>query len=300
MRKFFIFSGFLFGFRSLGTKNEYSLEKYLEASFLGAGRGLMGLPIEHPFDCIKTKLQANLSETSAIGVARNIYKNEGIRGYYSGALPNATRLTIKQFYRWPMMLAFPNFFDSVLPLESEHKPIAKKVMTGLSIASFETLIICPLERLKVLLMTSLKEEKSIRHFYEKNNGKITSELYRGLNASYPRQVVSWVTFLASDSKFRSMAQNYKGSENLSFLDLLCVSSVVGVTNTLFTQPFDCAKTQLQKASPLEGLNLLNAFKSIYSKNGVSGLYAGWQVRMMQYIIQSGFTVTILDKLEKKW
>ena len=38
---------------------------------------------------------------------------------------------------------------------------------------------------------------------------------------------------------------------------------------------------------------------VYKTRGFGGFYIGWQPKMIQYIIQSVFTVSILDKLENK-
>jgi hypothetical protein len=41
-------------------------------------------------------------------------------------------------------------------------------------------------------------------------------------------------------------------------------------------------------------------RDLYQSYGIRGLYLGWQVRMIQYMIQSVFTVTLLEKLERAW
>lgn len=278
-----------------------SLSKYFEASLYGAVRGLVGLPIEHPFDCLKTRTQANLKAPSTIEVLKEIYQQNGVRGFYAGAIPNGIRLAFKQTYRWPMMLAFPKFYNSILSEDvNKQLPSFKKALTGVTIASLETLIICPLERLKVWLMTSYKNDKSLTNFFRENKGNLGTQLFKGLNASYPRQLTAWVIFLVADDKFKSMARQYSGKEELSFPMLLAVSFLVGTTNTLTTMPFDCMKTQFQMQSPIENRGLINAMKYTYKNFGMRGLYAGWQPRMLQYMIQSVFTVSLLDKLEKSW
>ena len=85
-----------------------SYDKYIEASTVGALRALVGLPIEHPFDTVKTICQAE--QIPAWKVAQQIWNKHGIRGYYSGAIPNGIRASGKQAYRYPMMMSFPFFF----------------------------------------------------------------------------------------------------------------------------------------------------------------------------------------------
>ena len=128
--------------------------------------GLFGLPIEHPFDVVKTRYQANPEEGSIRSVANKIYSTNGLKGFYSGAVPNAMRLAGKQMYRWPMMLGFPPFFKETLPKDFRTKyPSSIKIATGLTIASLETFVICPLERLKVYLMTNDVKSEKITFFF---------------------------------------------------------------------------------------------------------------------------------------
>lgn len=278
-----------------------ALGKYLEASFYGAARGLAGLPIEHPFDCLKTRSQASLKNLSSLEVLKEIYQQNGIKGFYAGAVPNAMRLAFKQTYRWPMMLAFPGFYDSILSEDlNKQFPSLKKGLTGVTIASFETFFICPLERLKVWLMTAYNNEKSLTTFFKENKSHLGNELFRGLNASFSRQIMTWSSFLVADFKFKSLAKEYTGEKELSFASLMVVSAAVGMTNTAAIMPFDCVKTKLQMRSPITDMGLINAFKYTYKNSGIKGLYAGWQPRMAQYMIQSAFTVPLLEKLENKW
>jgi hypothetical protein len=84
------------------------LSVYFESAIVGALRGLIGLPLEHPFETIKTKLQSKSNSFGLYDTIKHTLKHDGvIKGIYSGFLPNAIRVTIKNVYRWPMMLGFP-------------------------------------------------------------------------------------------------------------------------------------------------------------------------------------------------
>lgn len=271
--------------------------KYVFASLAGAGRGFLGLVIEHPLDTIKTRRQADPMNSTA-KITKMIYQEGGIRGFYSGALPNGIRLIGKQTYRWPMMVALPLFFREALPpsIQKEY-PSSVKISTGLTIASFETFLICPLERLKVHFMTSEQKGKKIRRFFADHTGNLSQELGRGLNAVYAKQTTIWVTFLVADEKFKNWERKRIRSEELPLFSLLKVSCFVGSTMTAVNMPFDVVKTNLQKQNHLANEGVFNTIRKIYQMNGIRGLYAGWQVRMIQYMIQSTLTVTFLERLE---
>jgi hypothetical protein len=83
---------------------------------------------------------------------------------------------------------------------------------------------------------------------------------------------------------------------LSYSDLLLVSIGVGICNTVAIMPFDMAKTDCQKRN---GSNKW-AFQIIseqFKKYGLSKLYTGWNMRLVNYFIQSLLTVKLYDYLE---
>ena len=75
-----------------------------QSAILGVGRGLFGLPLEHPFDSIKTNMQTYQKCFSQ--TFQTIYQRKGILGFYSGFVINSMRVGSKQLYRWPMTLLF--------------------------------------------------------------------------------------------------------------------------------------------------------------------------------------------------
>jgi hypothetical protein len=200
-----------------------------------------------------------------------------------------------------MMLGFPPFFQKKLPqsIKTEY-PSSVKVATGLSIASFEALIINPLERLKVYLMTNQKQGNKITTFFRQHQGKLLPEMSRGLGALYLKQISSWVSFLVADEKVKKWERQNTGTQQLSFFSLMKVSFIVGGINTVANMPFDMLKTTLQKQNYVVNEGLFKTATRVIREHGIKGMYAGWPVRMSQYMIQSAFTVTVLEKLEFSW
>lgn len=66
-------------------------------------------------------------------------------------------------------------------------------------------------------------------------------------------------------------------------------------------PFDFVKTQKQKDKHdnFYDKNTLRVIFETIKQKGFGRLYVGWQFRIMQYLIQSIFTVVALEKLEMK-
>lgn len=268
---------------------------YLAASGLGAARGAFGLIFEHPFDVVKTELQARPKGSSIVHVAQSVYRQKGWQGFYSGFTPSCIRATVKHAYRWPLIMFFPGFFDRYL--QHKHSTVSK-ACTGLVVASVDSLVLTPIEHAKVRMIRHYSVTGSLRHFLSVTGQNPRAELFRGLNAVYPRQVVSWVTFLVSDKKAKDTIRSFRETEELSAVDLFAVSGIVASINTLATMPFDLMKTRLQMESLPKKQSVVKAASYYIKKYGVRALWRGWQVRLMQFFIHSFFTVTLLERLER--
>lgn len=274
--------------------------KFLETSFSGVIRGVLGFPLEHPFDCVKTRWQAKPELSSSLKVVQHIYQEKGILGFYTGGIPNGTRMVLKQAYRFPMMAIFPAFYNKQLPDDIKKKiPYIEKIMTGVTIASLESFIISPLERLKVWMMTSGKG-KGINKFIVENRSRLISELYRGLRASYARQLATWTSFEAADGFFKAKAREYTQKDKLDFIPLFIASLFVAGVNTAVTLPFDFVKTHLQKADPLQSKKVFSNMRQLAQQHGFSVLYTGWRVKMVHYMLHSVYTVALVEKQEQSW
>ncbi|CAF3670434.1 unnamed protein product [Rotaria sp. Silwood1] len=273
----------------------------LFAAAIGVSRTVGGLPLEHPFDTIRTRWQANPANyPNAVRVIHEIYTSKGFLGFYSGAIPNTTRRAIKQTYRWPMMLFFPSFYrDHILSDRIlQNYPHLPKILTGLSIANFEILVINPFERLKVWLMTS-PQRISVFEFFQThiNSRGIIQELYQGMSAVFYRQNVSWITFLYTDGLTKTKFREYKQTQNLTYIDLFMAGMIVGLVNTGTVMPFDYVKTQKQKFFQ-NNQSTIDIFKTTLKRNGIRRFYIGWKIYLIQYAIVAILNVNILDKFER--
>lgn len=167
-----------------------------------------------------------------------IYSEFGLIGFYSGFLPNCIRVMIKQAYRWPMMIFFPNFYSKLYP-----KSIVQRfhgltrISSGISIACIETFFVCPIERIKVFLMTRMNKRVRLDDFFknQSNYRAIFVSLFNGLQAQLFRQILSWTLFLYFEHKFKRIARqvlNTPEEEALSLKTIMVTSTCTGIINVL--------------------------------------------------------------------
>lgn len=68
-------------------------------------------------------------------------------------------------------------------------------------------------------------------------------------------------------------------------------------------PADCIKTFYQNyegSAQKKGLTAFKFLSTYLKENKMSGLYFGWQPRMIQYMIQSAFTLIVIEKLHTEY
>ena len=74
-----------------------------------------------------------------------------------------------------------------------------------------------------------------------------------------------------------------------------VSIAVSLVNTAFVMPVDFIKTHFQKFKGSEKPSFKEIVGNRYMEVGLRGFYIGWQVKLIQYTINSMFTVAILER-----
>ncbi len=92
----------------------------------------------------------------------------------------------------------------------------------------------------------------------------------------------------------------KGDESLPLAEQLLVGTLGGIINCLCTLPFDTVKTQMQKKEFVESSKISEVLGKLYKEHGIKGLYAGWQVKLIQYAIVGVITSNVIHEVDKIW
>jgi len=262
------------------------------------------LALEHPLETIRVQLQAN-ERVAASKIVKSTFQRFGFKGFYAGFTPNMCRCTLKNMYRWPLMIYCPDLAKRMLSKKVVKKYDGiHKICGGFMIAMVDAVLLCPFDRLKVYLMTNFSKDRSLRNIFM-SPGKLRS-VFVGLDLQIYRQVLSWITFLFFEYRFRNLAKEMKGIEKNQLLDIparFLASSAVGVINCLIILPVDMLKTRYQMAGHdltlVRKRSISATAKQIYKEGGLRHFYAGWNVRILQYLVQSFAFGQLMDFLETR-
>jgi len=271
---------------------------YLSTIGIAFLRTAVGFPIEHILDSVKTQWQAYPDLKNEWQITKHIYKTRGLAGLYAGGLPNFIRGFVKNAYRFPAVIAFPQFYNWLLPEKYSQDKSVIRGLTGLSIALSEVFLLNPLERLKVVSMTSKFKNFSYTKFFKGLKTGVFRELLKGTFPYFVRQLVTWVGFLQADVFFKLRARkllNLKENEQIPMKSLLWVSLCVGLTTSIIYMPFDMIKTYMQMNG--QETRMIPIIKNIYKQHGLPGFFTGWKIKTCQYTFIATCAVIILEKLE---
>mmetsp|Transcript_1132 Transcript_1132/g.2076 ORF Transcript_1132/g.2076 Transcript_1132/m.2076 type:complete len:165 (+) Transcript_1132:132-626(+) len=162
---------------------------------------------------------------------------------------------IKNFYRYPLMIGLPNYFEEHFPARYRDDKAFIKFCSSISIAAIESIILCPFERLKTYFMTAraLKGEAgfhgdqplTLRNFLQSSDSGLMRSLFRGIGSLFLRQCIAWVCFLQADFRMkRAIRRMYDipEEESIPTRYLIVVSFTGAIFSTIVIMPFDSLKT----------------------------------------------------------
>ena len=191
-----------------------------------------------------------------------------------------------------------------------------KLLTSLTIAVVEAGLVTPFERLQVFIMTSKYSSSNYRDFYNMSKSKLRTELFKGFTPYFIKQVVAWTTFLQADAFYKNQIRkifSIPDKEMITGYKFVLCGVLISITTIFFVMPFDNIKTYLQKYNleVVDGrkveksknhISILSSIKKIYQKAGAMGFFTGWRVKLTVHLINSSFTVALLeyvDNLQKQ-
>ena len=97
---------------------------YLQVAVVGFGRGLVPALIKQPLDTLK--MQAQITRDQPLRkIAMRVLLQEGVLGFYRGAVVNTFFLGVRQAVRFPLLVALPPLFRRSFASSSQKNEISK-------------------------------------------------------------------------------------------------------------------------------------------------------------------------------
>lgn len=283
-----------------------NLDAIVKSVYVAMPRAVVTFVLGHPFDLLKTRMQADMQSQSAWNMAVRINQRKSIFGFYQGGSANFSRTIIKEAYRTPARGALLAYFTALYPATER---ATRSVLTSFAMAVLDSIIVAPLERLKVWTMTSAMSEKRLIKCYllrtKKSHLPLYRDLYKGTSASLLRSTVSWCSYLVPESIIRDeVSRRYGHNGGQVTLSWNCaIGCVSGIINGLCTLPIDTIKTQVQQEAhetTVSVRSMVEIGRKLVNQHGITGLYRGFCVRLLHYSMIGAITGNVIAQVDAIW
>ena len=263
--------------------SEINWNPLLADSVWGSVRGLAVVSATYPLDVIKTRQQVNPQAIPVSRVARTIFDQEGVPGFFRGFSPHCVRSIMRQAWSWPMLMGLPGYLQRS---DKTHVvgPYMAQGLAGVSIAAVDTVVTTPLEKARITYIASRQAYRETLHYQSLN--QFIRRGWSGAGTQFLRGAVAWSTFLSAQQYFRDQLRRSRQKEELNLAELCAVGATVALTVGVSVAPFDFRNTLSQSSMHLP------------YKLGIRGYYRGMPVNALGLVIHNVASVILIDYLSQ--
>ncbi|KAI9670968.1 MAG: mitochondrial aspartate-glutamate transporter agc1 [Alyxoria varia] len=275
---------------------------------LGSIAGAFGAFMVYPIDLVKTRMQNQRSQrvgerlyANSIDCAKKVVRNEGVRGLYSGVLPQlvgvapekAIKLTVNDIVR-----------GTFTEKGSNRIWWPHELLAGGSAGACQVIFTNPLEIVKIRLQVQGEMAKSSgtprrsAMWIVRNLGLVG--LYKGASACLLRDVPFSAIYFPAYNHLKRDFFGESPNKKLGILQLLTAGAIAGMPAAYFTTPCDVIKTRLQveaRKGEQTYTTLRHCAKTVYQQEGFRAFFKGGPARVLRSSPQFGFTLAGYEVLQ---
>lgn len=276
-------------------------ESILNSLHAGAIAGLCACLFLQPLDVLKTRLQETpalkVNVQSIRGMALHIYKNEGIKAFWRGALTTACR-NVPGVAIYFTSLRFIRF--RIDPAPNGHHSMMVDAVAGGCARVTVAAVMMPITVLKVHLESSKTHKMNIiqamRAIY--NEGTGIKGFFRGFIPTAMRDAPHAAIYLAVYERLRRIFARLRTNTNHlpTLLDNASAGLIGGIISTIVTHPLDVIKTRIQLFPTRYPASFISASRLIKIEGGFSALWNGLLPRIARKTLSSAITWVIYEEL----
>ncbi|CAI9097306.1 OLC1v1033697C1 [Oldenlandia corymbosa var. corymbosa] len=265
----------------------------------GAIAGAAAKTVTAPLDRIKLLLQTHGLRVGQDGVRKGIGfieaftligKEEGIKGYWKGNLPQVIRIIP---YSAAQLFAYETYKKLFTGKDGKLSVIGR-LAAGACAGMTSTFITYPLDvlRLRLAVEPGYRTMSQVALNMLKEEG--VASFYNGLGPSLigiaPYIAVNFCVF---DLVKKALPEDYQKRTEASLLTGLISATVA----TVMCYPLDTVRRQMQmKGTPYK--TILDAFPGIVERDGLVGLYRGFVPNALKTLPNSSIRLTTFDSVKR--
>ncbi|KAK9894977.1 mitochondrial carrier [Cystobasidium minutum MCA 4210] len=264
--------------------------------------------ITYPFESLKTYSQlakragASTQAVSPIAVARDVYKTQGIKGFYAGCGALVTGNAVKAGVRFTSY----DYFKRMLVNQDGKLTGPRSLAAGLGAGMLEAIIaVTPSEAIKTKLVDDARSANPrFRNMFH-GTGLIIKEqgirgIYSGLFPVMMRQSANSAVRFWSYSSIKSLVQgSTRPGEQLPTAITFLIGAAAGTITVYCTMPLDTLKTRMQGLDAKQQYrNTFHAAYRIFNEEGILAFWRGTTPRLGRLILSGGIVFTVVENVLK--
>ncbi|KAA8517821.1 hypothetical protein F0562_015313 [Nyssa sinensis] len=265
----------------------------------GAIAGVAAKTVTAPLDRIKLLMQTHGLRAGHEGVKKGIGfieaitmigKQEGIKGYWKGNLPQVIRIIP---YSAVQLFAYDTYKKLFRGKDGELSVIGR-LAAGACAGMTSTLVTHPLDVLRLRLVVEPGYQTMSEVALNMLRDEGIASFYKGLGPSLigiaPYIAVNFCIF---DLVKKSLPEKYQKRTETSLATALLSATLA----TLTCYPLDTVRRQMQmKGTPYK--SVLDAFPGIVERDGLLGLYRGFVPNALKTLPNSSIRLTTFDAVKR--
>ena len=265
------------------------MEENLIHGLSGAISSMIATGILHPFESLRTKMQAEIVSVYFIDYARKIYKEEGLKGIYSGFSSSVINVTI----------SYAMYFFSYKMLRTwllKKKP--QLTFLDDAYASFlSSVIVIVINTPLWTINTRLVKDKSKR-FLDVCKQILNREGIAGFFKGASLSILLTINPVIQYSLYEFLKVKSKSNKTLHFFLFGAISKFIA---TVFTYPILTLRTRQQLNEAKNKSLLEELFSMFQGENNLKSflaLYNGFFSKAVQTVLNSAIILTLHEKISK--
>ncbi|OAA51969.1 Mitochondrial carrier domain protein [Metarhizium rileyi] len=293
------------------TKKASILHGVLASTYnfaLGSVAGAFGAFMVYPIDLVKTRLQNQRGAQpgqrlykNSIDCFQKVFRNEGIRGLYSGVLPQLVGVAPEKAIK----LTVNDLVRGRLTDKQGRIPLNAEILAGATAGGCQVVFTNPLEIVKIRLQVQGEVAKSVEGTPKRSAMWIVRNLglvglYKGASACLLRDVPFSAIYFPTYSHLKKDFFGESPTKKLGVLQLLTAGAIAGMPAAYLTTPCDVIKTRLQveaRKGEASYTGLRHAASTIWKEEGFTAFFKGGPARIFRSSPQFGFTLAAYEVLQ---
>lgn len=271
--------------------NNQNAPGFLTEFIAGTVAGLGRLYIGQPFDIVKVRMQAGGSNLTSWQVAKGVYYESGLKGFWKGSLYPLLGIGGTVSIQFGVN---ENVKKRMQKEKGSELNFAELYLCG-GIAGFaSSFVSTPVEHLRIRMQTQPKDKPfytgsvdCAKQIYRKYGLK---GIFKGAASTTLREIVGYGTFFGSFAWLtRQCMEPGQTIRDLSYFTIAWTGSLTGIAfwNSMFI--FDTIKTRIQTDSfeNPKYKNILDCAKQTYKSSGFKGFFPGYIPCMLRALPVNG-------------